>query len=144
MLIALDPCHRKLMQAAASQRLILVEAYGAYRYVLAQELRASGIEVIDFRWPRDALAYLDRDPGIQLAVIDLRRQINTRPGLAFALMMRRRDCKARIALMSAHPDYLELPEAAPFGEILLKLHRMSVMVARIRQHLGLDASSPGT
>src|SRR5664279_2227592 len=96
-------------QRDAQKRLILVEDDDSYRYVLARELRACGLEVFDFRLALEALDRLDQDPAIRLAVIDLRMPTNTLTGFAFARMMRYRDQEATVVLMTAEPDYLGLP-----------------------------------
>jgi ActR/RegA family two-component response regulator len=128
----------------AARRVILVEDDDAYRYVLARELKAPGVEVLDVRLALDALDHLDRDPDIKLAVVDLRMPANTLTGLAFARMMRYRDRDARVVLMTAHPDYLVLPEAEPFGAVLLKTADTSTMAAGIHERLGLRADPSPT
>jgi hypothetical protein len=111
-----------------------------------RELQAHGLDVINVAWGLNALECLDRDPGIQFALVDLRKQAGARPGLAFALMMHSRNRKARIALMSTHPERLEFPEAAPFGKIRLKVPSMSSMTESFQdfqEQLRFGAASQG-
>lgn len=125
------------IKSDTTTRMILVEDDDAYRYVLARELQAPGVEILDVRLALDALDHLDRDPHIKLAVVDLRMPSNTLTGLAFARMMRHRDRDARVVLITAHPDYLEIPEAAPFGDILFKTADTTALATGIHARLGL-------
>jgi DNA-binding NtrC family response regulator len=124
--------------------ILVVEDDDAYRYVLTRELRASGLDVFDFRLASQALDHLDRDPAIRKALIDCQPPANEITGLRFAHLMRRRNSRARIVLMTGHPDYLEMDEARQFGGVLLKMADASVMAATVRERLGFGAAPPGT
>jgi ActR/RegA family two-component response regulator len=129
--------------ATAKKRVILVEDDDAYRYVLAREMRVYGkLEVIDVRLAMEALDYLDRDPTIRKAVIDLHMPTRTLTGLALARMMRHRNQEARVVLMTGHPDYLAIDEAKQFGGVLFKRTDMAALVADIHDRLGHGAASP--
>jgi CheY-like chemotaxis protein len=121
---------------------ILVEDDDAYRYVLARELRNCGLEVREFRMALEALEYLDGNPGIRLAVVDLRMPPNTLTGFALARMMRHRDRDACVVLMTALREYLDIPEAEPFGEILFKIPDAVAMAELIAARLGFPSTRP--
>ena len=126
------------------RRLILLERHDAYRYVLARALRDRALNVVDVPTAGDAAAYLERDPNVEWAVIDIRATANARTGLRFALMMRRRNRDSRIILMSDHPAHRRVPEALPFGEILLKTSDVSAMAKRIQEGLTQPADDPAS
>lgn len=124
----------------AKKRVILVEDDNAYRYVLAREIEAAGkLEVIGYQLAIDALDHLDRDPTIRKAIVDLHMPAGTLTGLALARMMRHRDREARVVLITAHPDYLEMEEAQPFGGVLFKTHDTRALTGVIQERLDHEA-----
>jgi DNA-binding NtrC family response regulator len=124
-------------------RVLLVDSDDAYRSLLARGLRVAGLDVVDVGSALEALDVLDLDPGIKMAVVDLRTPPGTLTGGGFARMMRHRNPEALVVLTAtSHDGHNAFEESEGFGEILLKAPDADAMAARVLGRLGLRADQP--
>ena len=77
--------------------------------------------------------------GVRKAVVDLHMPTGTLTGLALARMMRHRNREARVVLITAHPDYLEMEETRSFGGVLFKTEDARALTGDIHERLGHGA-----
>ncbi len=118
-------------------KLLLVEVDGIYRNLLAFELRAFGLDVIECRVAMEALDRLDLEPSISCAVINLEMPPNTLTGLGLARMMLNRNPKARVILTNSSRESYDPEDVKLFGRILRKDPDAAVLARRIFGRLGI-------
>jgi hypothetical protein len=58
--------------------------------------------------------------------------------------MQHRNHNARVVLITAHPEYRDLEEAAPFGGVLFKVQDAGALVTGLHERLGLGTTWTAT
>jgi CheY-like chemotaxis protein len=114
-------------------RVLLVEDEPLVRMLLADELRAAGLVVVEAASGPEALSFLAADQ-VDIVVTDIQMPGGL-DGLALANQVRRRFPELPIVLASGNPPPLDLSQVGPF---LMKPYALHEAVRIVLAHLPAD------
>ncbi|MGA0541038.1 response regulator [Neotabrizicola sp. VNH66] len=116
---------------AAFRRALVVDDRFINRTILERQLVPCGVEVVQCRSGAEALALLDRDPGIDLVLTD--HEMPEMDGVTLAVRMRAAGFTMPVVLLSAHPAAAREREgAAALDAILQKPALRAELYRRLR------------